>query len=151
MDNGMETIDLKKKKNFVDQYVQLRNTHTELLLTSPMNISATKEWLEKNDIEIRALAEDNILLGVVILYQNKEGEISFFVKAPSKGIGSRLLNIIEEVARKKNLRSIWAWVLKENLIAQKVFEKKGFIREGTSEKEYKGVVREGIKYKKYLD
>jgi ribosomal protein S18 acetylase RimI-like enzyme len=147
----METIDLKKEKDFVNQYVQLRNTYAELLLTSPMNISKTKEWLKKNDIEIRALVEDDILLGVVILYQNKEGEISFFVKDPNKGIGSRLLNIIEGIARKKNLKSIWAWVLKENLIAQKVFEKKGFIKEGKSEKEYKGMVREGIKYKKYLD
>jgi RimJ/RimL family protein N-acetyltransferase len=115
-----------------------------------VNASETREWLKKNDIEIRSLVENDILLGVVILYLNKEGEISFFAKELNKGIGSRLLNIIEEVAKKKNLKSIWAWVLGENLIAQKAFEKNGFKKESVSEKEYKGVLRKGIQYKKYL-
>ena len=146
----MDIIDLRKREDFINQYVQLRNAYAELLLTSPVNISETREWLQKNDIEIRSLVENDVLLGVVILYLSKEGEISFFVKESSKGIGSRLLNIIEEVAKKKNLKSIWAWVLKENLIAQKAFERNGFKKESVSEKEYKGIVRKGIQYKKYL-
>ena len=146
----MDIIDLRKREDFINQYVRLRNAYAELLLTSPVNISETREWLKKNDIEIRSLVENDILLGVVILYLNKEGEISFFVKESSKGIGSRLLNIIEEVAKKKNLKSIWAWVLEENLIAQKAFEKNRFKKESVSWKEYKGIVRKGIQYKKYL-
>ena len=150
MDRRMDIIDLRKREDFINQYVQLRNAYAELLLTSPVNVSETREWLQKNDIEIRSLVENDILLGVVILYLNKEGEISFFVKESSKGIGSRLLNIIEEVAKKKNLKSIWAWVLEENLIAQKAFEKNRFKKESVSWKEYKGIVRKGIQYKKYL-
>jgi N-acetylglutamate synthase-like GNAT family acetyltransferase len=146
----MDIIDLRKREDFINQYVQLRNAYAELLLTSPVNVSETREWLQKNDIEIRSLVENDVLLGVVILYLNKEGEISFFAKDLNKGIGSRLLNIVEEVAKKKNLKSIWAWVLEENLIAQKAFERGGFKKESVSEKEYKGIVRKGIQYKKYL-
>jgi len=147
----MEIIDFKEKEYFIEQYVHLRNSYTDLLLTSPVNIPETKECLKKtNDIEIRGIVQDNILLGVVILYLNREGEIAFFVKKQNQGMGSRLLEIIEGVAKEKNLRSIWGWVLKENLIAQRVFEKKGFIKEGRSEREYRGIINHGIKYKKFL-
>ena len=63
---------------------------------------------------------------MVILYVGKGSEITFFVKHPNQGIGSKLLNIIEDVAKERKLTSLWAWVLKNNFIAQRVFTKNGF-------------------------
>jgi RimJ/RimL family protein N-acetyltransferase len=143
-------IDLKKDKKFIEQYVELRNKYTDLLLTDSVDISGTEEWLKKSNIEIRAIVEDDILHGVVILYLNRDAEVAFFAKEKSKGTGSKLLQIIEKVAKQKELPYIWAWVLEENLIAQRVFEKAGFKREGIDEREYKGLIRKGVNFRKML-
>lgn len=143
-------INLKEKEDFFDQYINLRNKYTELLLTSPVTLPETKEWLKREDIEIRGLVQNNVLLGVVILYLNRNGEIAFFVREPNQGIGSRLLQIIQNVARGKGLQSVWAWVLHDNLIAQRVFEKNGFVKIGMSEREYKAITKQGIEYKSDL-
>ncbi|MEW6740277.1 MAG: GNAT family N-acetyltransferase [Nitrospirota bacterium] len=151
MNSTEEIINLKEHDFFIEQYINLRNSYAELLLTLPVNISDTKEWLKKNDIEIRGVVQDITLLGVVILYLNKNGEIAFFVREQNKGFGGMLLDIIEKLAIERGLKSVWAWVLKDNLIAQRVFEKKGFIKEEIIEREYKGVIKQGIRYKKYLE
>lgn len=146
----MKIIDLKEEEYFIEQYVTLRNNHTELLLTSPVSISETREWLKRNDIEVRGFVQDDVLLGVVILYKQKDGEVAFFVRYPSKGMGSKLLKEIEEVAREKKLRFIWAWVRKDNLIAQRVFEKNGFKKGEISKRESHDGVKLGTEYKKLL-
>lgn len=147
----MNVINLKKDEYFLKQYVSLRNSYTKLLLTSPVVIGQTKKWLTRDDIEIRGLAQANVLLGIAILYIGRNGEIAFFVKYPSKGIGSRLLKIIEVVAKERGLKYTWAWVLKDNLMAQRAFIKNGFKNEGTSSKEYQGAVIAGIRYIKILN
>lgn len=146
----MIIIDLKEKESFLEQYIHLRNGYTELLLTSYVVISDTKEWLKRSDIEIKGIAQNGILLGVVILYLSKGGEIAFFVKDKNKGIGTKLLEIIEKVAKEKTLKSIWGWVLEDNIIAQRVFEKKGFVKEEITKREYNGIIKQGVKYKKCL-
>ncbi len=145
-----EGIDLKREDRFVGQYVQLRNSYVDLLLTSCVGDSETREWLKNENVEARGIVRDDVLAGVVILYMNKGGEIAFFAKERNRGIGSRLLALIEGVARKRKLEAIWGWVLEANLIAQRVFEKSGFVSEGMSEREYEGIVRRGVKYTKYL-
>lgn len=150
MKNKEEIIDLKNHEYFIEQYVDLRNSYTEQLLTSPVNISETKEWLKLNDVEIRGIVREDVLLGVVILYLHRDGEIAFFVRDKNKGVGSKLLEIIEVVGIEKKLNVIWGWVLKDNLIAQRVFEKSGFLKEGISERQYKGLIKQGYIYKKYL-
>jgi len=148
----MQTIDLKKDKRFLSQYVALRNSYCDQLLTFPVGIGQTEDWLDKNgqEVEILGLLEADNLLGVSILYLNKNGEVAFFVKDKNKGTGSKLLKIIEEAAKLRKLSSIYAWVAQENTIAQHVFEKSGFVKEKDSDKEYKGKTRGGILYKKYL-
>lgn len=147
----MQVIDLKENNPFIEQYVNLRNSYADLLISSEVNLSETKEWFSTADIEIKGLVEDDTLLGVVILYLKRDGEIAFFVKDKNKGIGTKLVNIIEKVAREKKLNFIRGWVLIDNMIARRVFEKSGFIKEGTSKREYKDTVIEGVKYKKYLN
>lgn len=150
MDN-IKIIDLKKDESFIAQYVDLRNRYIELLLTNTVTVTETKEWLTNKDVEVRCVIEDNVLIGAVILYLKRKGEIAIFVKDQKRGIGTELLKVIEKVAKEKNLNSIWAWALKDNFIAQRVFEKNGFVKEGADEREYKEIIKHGIKYKKNLD
>jgi RimJ/RimL family protein N-acetyltransferase len=56
------------------------------------------------------------------------------------------LPIIQTVAREKGLHSVWAWVLYDNLIAQRAFEKNGFAKTGISEREYNGIIKQSIEY-----
>lgn len=146
----MEIIDLKQREDFLQQYVNLRNSYSELLLTNPVSISDTKEWIKKVDVEIRGIVKEHILCGVVMLYLDKGGEVSFFVEKRGKGIGSKLLKIIEDVAREKELKGIWAYVLQENTIARRVFEKSGYSKGKITERNYNGIFRKGIEYKKVI-
>lgn len=150
MDNKTRIIDLKKEKGFVEQYINLRNKYADLLLTSFVNVLGTQKWLNTTNAEIRGIVQNNVLCGVVILHLDKNAEIGFFVKYQNKGIGSKLLNIIEKVAKEKGLDSIWAWALEDNVIAQHVFEKNGFVKKDTSKREYDGMTKSGINYRKCL-
>jgi GNAT superfamily N-acetyltransferase len=143
-------IDLKKDRSFIGQYVDLRNRYVDLLLTDPVTVDGTYEWLSGKNIEIRCLVENGTLLGAVILYLDKRGEVAFFTKDQGKGIGSKLLSIIEGVARENNMKSIWAWVLSSNRVAQKTFLKNGYLSEGKSDRRYIGKVRQGVLFRKSM-
>jgi GNAT superfamily N-acetyltransferase len=146
----MKILDLKKNPNLVDQYVALRNKYSDLLLTEPISEEETRRWLKQANVEIRILAEESIVLGVVILYLEKEGEIAFFTKEKGKGLGTKLLKIIEDVARKKKLNSICGWVLSDNIPAQRAFIKNGYINKGYCSKEFNNKVYKGIIFGKSL-
>jgi RimJ/RimL family protein N-acetyltransferase len=142
----MEIINLKEREDLLDQYIQLRNAYCELLLTLPVTLPETTAWLKRDEIEIRGLVDQDVLIGVVILYLSRNGEVAFFVKEPNQGIGSQLLTIAKEIAKQRNLTSIWAWVLHDNFIAQRTFKKNGFVKKGISEKIYQGSIKQGIEY-----
>jgi len=148
--NVLKIIDLKKDEFFIPQYVELRNHYADLLLTNSVSVGETREWLAREDVEVRCLIEDNVLMGAAILYLNKKGEVAFFVKEPKKGIGVKLLKIIEEVAKGKKLNSLWAWVMSSNLAAQKTFIKNGYLLEGETEKRFKDKVFPGFVSRKKL-
>jgi predicted acetyltransferase len=137
-------INLKEEEIFIEQYVDLRNTYSELLLTKPVGIRETREWLQSHDIEIRGIVQDDRLLGAAILYLNRDGEIAFFVRYPFKGIGNRLLNIMELVGKERKIKKLWAWVLDENIPAKKTFLNNGYRLEGKSEKLFKDRIRKGV-------
>jgi len=140
----MEIIDLKQREDFLQQYVDLRNSYADLLLTNPVSTSDTKAWIKKVGIEIRGVVKERALCGVAILYVDKGGEVSFFAERKGEGVGSKLLGIIEDVAKEKGLKSIWAYVLKENEIARRVFEKNGYSRGKVTERIYNGILRKGV-------
>lgn len=146
----MEIVDIKKEACFVGQYIELRNSYTELLLTHPVDMSGTIEWLKRGDIEIKGVVEGGLLLGAVILYLDRDNEVAFFARERNKGIGSKLLGIVELVAFSRGLESLRAWVLERNVAARQTFEKNGFIEVGISGREYQGSVQQGIDYKKNL-
>jgi len=141
----METINLKTHRAYVQQYLELRNALRDMLLTRELTLEETIPWLDKTDTEIRCLVDHQEVVGVVMLYLEKNGEISFFTRYPRKGLGSELLRIIEHVAKERNVDKIWAWVLTTNQAAQAAFEKNGFTRETITTKrlgsrEYSGVI-----------
>src|SRR5208283_5873663 len=107
----METVDLKTHRSYVQQYLDLRNAHRDLLLTRELTLEETIPWLDATDTEIRCLVNGHIVVGVVMLYLEKNGEVSFFTRDPRKGLGSKLLRVIEQVARERKIDKIWAWVL----------------------------------------
>jgi ribosomal protein S18 acetylase RimI-like enzyme len=93
---------------------------------------------------------NGVLIGAVILYLNKDNEVAFFVKDRNRGIGSQLLRAIEEVAREKKLKGIWAWVLSSNTVAQKSFLKDGYLMEEKTQRRYNDKDHEGVIFRKKL-
>jgi hypothetical protein len=143
-------VNLKKDVYFIEQYVKLRNHYGDLLVTNPVNVVETKEWLGREDIEIRGIVRDNLLIGAVILYLNRKGEIAFFSRIDRSGLGDKLLSIIEIAAKERGLREVWAWVLFDNVIAQRSFLKNGYQKEGDSTKAYRGQIMNGFVFRKEL-
>lgn len=143
-------INLREHREFWEQYLELRNECREWLLSRKVGIEETRKWIIRDDIEIRAIVEKDRLKGVVILYLHKQGEVAFLARERGKGTGTRLLEIIEKVAREKNLEKIWAAVLKDNQPAQMAFARRGFSREGVVEKEYLGMKKKCDQYQKKL-
>lgn len=150
MDKIERIIDLKKENAFIEAYVSLRNRYTDLLLTKTVDTAETEEWLKREDIEIRAILWGTDLVGAVILYLHRDGEIAFFAKDQNRGIGTKLLKVIEVVAKGKNLKSIWAWALYDNLAAQKTFQKNGYIFVRRLSKPYKNGERPGVIFRKEI-
>ena len=146
-----EVVDLRKADEFIiEQYIQLRNSYTAVLLTFPVGLDETKQWLKKDGIEARVLVKDNRLLGAGILYIEKDGEVTFFVREPNKGLGTELLKVLEEIAEQRGLTFIWAWVLEDNKIAQRVLEKNGFMNTGICQWTHQGENKRGYRYEKFL-
>ena len=146
----MRVVDIRNEPSFVPQYLELRNRHAEVLLTEPVTEAETRAWLKTEPVEIRGMARGDTLEGVALLYLKREGEVAFFARSPGQGTGSRLLRIIEQAARQRGLASIWAWVRKENEIAQRAFEKNGYVPGGEESRTYRGEERQGIVYRKRI-
>lgn len=143
-------VNLKQAPDYIQPYIELRNRYCELLLTDPVNVTETNEWLKQDDIEIRGVIRGSALVGIVILFLNRAGEIAFFTERVGMGQGSALLSIIEGVAKEKGLREVWAWVLHDNMIAQRAFLKNCFRREEETAKQYRGQTMKGFVFRKKL-
>jgi len=143
-------IDLRRDPRFVDQYVELRNSHAEVLMTEPVSPDDTREWLRTADVEVRGIVRGDDLEGVVILYPGRQGEVALFARTPGAGTGSALLQLVEAAARERRLAALWSWVRKENTIAQRSFEKNGYRPAGEETRTYRGERRQGILFRKRL-
>lgn len=148
MDNPEKVVNLKESNFLIGQYVELRNHYCERLLTLPVSIDETRAWLKGSKVEVFGIVREEILLGAAILYIRREGEIAFFTKTPGQGVGGRLLSIMEEVARQRKLKSVWAWVLDENIAAQKTFLKNGYIPVEKSNRQFMGEKSTGVVFRK---
>ena len=150
MGNADRVIDLREDIDFIEQYIRLRNNYCDLLATDPVNAAGTAAWLDRSDVEIRGIVRDNRLVGISILYLERNGEIALFSEIKGSGLGGTLLSIIEKVARARSLQEVWAWVLIENAIAQRAFLKAGYRKEKKLEKLFHNETLEGVVFKKEL-
>lgn len=148
MHNPGRVINLKDEGSFIAQYVELRNKYCELLLTVPVNVEETKKWIENEDVEVVGVVKEDALLGAAILYLHRAGEITFFVRTPNCGVGAYLLKVVERIARDKGIVYIWAWVLDENIAAQRTFIKAGYALEKESSKYFERRPRKGVVFQK---
>ena len=146
----MRIINLKKEKSYLDQYVKLRNKNRMRLLSGAVNRADSEIWLQEKRIVALGVVKGRLLEGAVILYEQKKGEIAFFVRTPGKGIGTILLKNILKAAKKKKASYVWAWVLKSNKIAQHLFIKEGFLSLKETVRMFAGRERKGIFLKKSL-
>ena len=143
-------INLKQATGYIQPYIELRNRYCELLLTDTVNFAETNEWLKQDNIEIRGIIRGSALVGIGILFLNRAGEIAFFTERGGLGHGNELLAIIEGVAKEKGLREVWAWVLSDNMIAQRAFLKNSYRREEETAKQYRGQTMKGFVFRKKL-
>jgi len=146
----MNSVDLKKCPQLLNQYIELRNTYIDMLLTEPINKADTLLWLEKNNVELMGLEENGVLEGVVILYLEKGGEVAFFSREKNKGIGTRLLTLVEDVAKIRKLPEIHAWIRMDNPIAGHVFLKCGYSHTGKMDKIFRDKPYPGFIFVKKL-
>lgn len=145
------TLNLKEHPELIPQYVELRNSYCEPLLTHTVEIQETVQWLSNTTAEIRVIEEENCLLGVVLLYVDRGGEVAFFARQQNRGVGTSLLQAADVIAHQKKLQQIWAWVRADNLVAAKVFEKCGYYESGREDRRYKEQLISGIKFTKTFE
>ena len=143
-------LDLKKNPDFLPQYVELRNSYCELLLTHPVILSETIQWLKWTTAEIHLIEEENCLLGVLLLYIDRNGEVALFTRKHNAGIGKNLLRVADNIALSFSLPSIWSWIRADNYKAVHVFEKSGYCFVKREDRIYDNKVISGIKYTKKL-
>ena len=148
MDKLERIIDLKEDRTFIEEYVSLRNRYRKLLLTKPVTAEETLKWLQESAIEARGIVHGSHLVGVAVLYLSRKGEIAFFANSSNQGLGTKLLKIIEEAAKEKELHRVWAWVLRDNWAAQRTFERNGYTLERESSKVYEHKRWKGLIFKK---
>jgi len=124
-----KTINLKKRPDLLKQYIKLRNKYINKLLSSRVFFDDTIRWLAKTNVEIYGIVKNNkILIGVIIIYIEKDNEICFFTKEPGKGVGSRLLKVADRIARARQLKHLWAWTNIKNIAAINAFKKGGYVK-----------------------
>ena len=108
----------------INQYVKLRNQNKLNLNTSPVTLEETFNWLSKARVFIKGLINENKLYGVVIIYIDKDYELTFFARDKGKGLGKILLGIADNIAKEKKIDRLWAGTLNNNILAIKSFEVK---------------------------
>ena len=147
----MKVVDLKRSESkYIQQYVDLRNHYQDFLLCNTVSLESTVEWLERANVVVRAILCEDKLLGASVLYYDRDGEVAFFALEQGKGIGSALLKAIEEVAIKQGIPLIWAWMLEDNNIARRAFEKNGFVLFEHSSRVYNAQLKRGVVFRKIL-
>ena len=139
-----DVIDLRDHPVYLEQYIEQRNRYSDLLLTRTVSREQTEKWLREDGVVVRCLVDGGTLEGTVILYLDRGGEVAFFARQPGRGVGPRLLGIIEESGREKGLIRMWAWVLCVNERARRVFQKCGYSEIGVTERVHVGMIYKGF-------
>lgn len=142
----MTIHDLKGTHCLIDQYVRLRNKYAENLLTNYVSNQETLDWLHKKSVVVFVACEGDELVGALVLYIEKEGEIAVFVKNKRRGIATVLLENAKQYAKGEKMKKIWAWVATTNKASNVLFQKNGFYCISKSRKSFSGMEQNGATY-----
>jgi spore coat polysaccharide biosynthesis protein SpsF len=126
--NDLEIVNLNSTASveLLEQYVKLRNKYKDTLNSSIITLEGTKKWLEQNSAYLRGIVKQKMLIGVIIIYINKNYELTFFSKEIGMGVGKFLLNIADDIAEEKKIKKLWAWTSINNFPSIKSLEKNGW-------------------------
>lgn len=141
---------LDEKSIFLEDYIKLRNKYSSNILSGDVTLANTIKWIKETNNYIRLAINNNKLVGVCILYTNKSNEITIFTKYPNRGIGSLLLNDIENIARKNNILRIWSWIENGNESSKKLFKKLNFFKKEEKTKFFININKHGAIFQKIL-
>jgi GNAT superfamily N-acetyltransferase len=145
----MKILNLKEHPYLLKDYVKIRNTYYRDLLSDRVTIEQTGNWLTTRDVEV-LVAYDISVIGACILHVYRNAEVTIFVTNTRKGIGSLLLNKIEELAIKRHIPYLWAWTNHSNLAAQALFKKNNYTPQSTAVKIYHDKPISGIVFEKSI-
>jgi len=146
----IDIVDLEENLQYLDQYIELRNSFTDKLLCEKVTMQDTKEWIKNTQLCIKIATQNSLILGVVILYMDKENEITVFVKEQNKGLGNLLLLEIEKFALDSKIKQIYAWIQNTNIASQSLFLKQKYIKQKQSTKIFNNIKYTGDIYQKEL-
>jgi GNAT superfamily N-acetyltransferase len=149
-DTNIRIVNLREEPQFIRQYIELRNLYRDQLLTNEVDLQGTEKWMANSNVEIICAVEGERLLGAVVLYLDRGGEVAFFVRTPGKGLGSRLLAAADLLVKKNGTDRLWAWTMKENFPAQRAFEKAGYKVVGNELKKFGHNSFQGAVYSKKI-
>ena len=143
-------VNIRENIEFLDEYVSLRNKYVDNLLSHHVTLQDTLKWLNNTDVELYGLVKGKEIIGVILIYVEKGGEITFFVKYPGRGLGSVLLQTAEKFAIKMDIKRLYAWTRCDNVAARRSFEKNGYTNQGIYIRDYEGNKIKGYKWVKDL-
>ena len=128
-------------KNDISRIVKMLNSEKYLTTGEPSGVwekADIQEFLSSKRYRAWVCEVDKQIAGVAIIEFHKLPKYAYlYVLAVNprfrrQGIGTKMMNFVENFAKKQKIKFIWAFTEKENTIMKKFFLKKGY-KEG---KEY---------------
>jgi len=110
------------------QYVDLRNEYHRELSTQKVGFEETVRWLDRANVIAEVIVQNNELLGVGIIYLDRNNELTYFVKYPHRGIGTTVLRKMEGLASANRIEKLWAKVNSENTASIRCFIKNEWVQ-----------------------
>ena len=115
-------VNLCSAREHVKGYIDLRNRYTDELMTKPITVESTEEWLRSGGGLIHIAVECGSVVSAVIVHKRREVTI-FSDKA---GVGNTLLAEAEAMAQELGFCDLWARVEENNIKAHDLFLRIGY-------------------------
>jgi ribosomal protein S18 acetylase RimI-like enzyme len=125
-----------------DEWQVLRDVRLQALCDAPHAFAADPQqelllsddqWRQRLRTAVWVVAtEDDAVIGIAGLVRGDPAEpehVESVWVAPAhrhRGVSTRLLRRVEEIARGRQLSDLWLWVMEDNLLAQQVYARFGF-------------------------
>jgi len=117
-------IDLNKNREYIQSYIDLRNSHTKELSTKVITVESTIAWFDSDKCgAIHCVVEGGKVVAAVIVHKRRE--VTVF--SDKKGLGDELLSEAETMAFDLGMPELWA---KTNNYSTKLFSRNGYKKEG---------------------